>query len=211
MGKVVRVDQSNPRSGIASASGAHTDMCHPTSAFGSLPSMYLRLKRRGDGRFDSIRRRVRRLVLPHAVNVPTRFGENTVVSAVAFDVGLQLFSPPARVGSRLSRVSRTAVPEATINEHGDPRAHEDDVSSTPYAGYRSVIDAVTQSASVELSAKRKLGPRVASTVGAHRRAAGRGGRRRRGGTGHEHIIFELGTLMPWSASARSRTVPVGCP
>jgi len=207
----VRFDQSS-RSGIASASSTALPPCaRPIAVPGSFQRTSFPRDHRGDGCFDATRGRLRSLVFPYAVNLPTGRREHTVVASVTFDVGCELLSPPAGVRGGLRAMSRAAVPEAAVNENGDSRAYEDDVGSTPYAGYGRVVDAVAQSALVQLSAKRQLGLRVAPTVGAHRGAGGRRGRRRRGGTGHERIIFHSGTLTPWSASAHSRTVPDGCP
>jgi hypothetical protein len=65
---------------------------------------------------------------------------------VAVDVSLELGQPVARVLARSSSVERAAMPEAAVDEDGDPTPRENDVRTNPDpAGVDKVIDLVPRS------------------------------------------------------------------
>jgi hypothetical protein len=88
------------------------------------------------GRFDRI------LVLPNPDGEPTRRGELGVGIAVATSDATELQAPPAGVGLGEVAVLGAGVPEAPIDEHGDPRAAQQDVDAptTVPARHRPVDD-----------------------------------------------------------------------
>lgn len=67
------------------------------------------------------------LVFPDPHDRPSLLGEECVVPAVALDRSVELGLPPVTVGLRAGRMVGTAVPEATVDEYGDPLAGKYDV------------------------------------------------------------------------------------
>jgi hypothetical protein len=65
------------------------------------------------------------------------------------------------------------VPEAAIDEYGDTRAPEDEVSAAAYTGYDGTVDPVTETAPVELSSKSHLRRGVPSRLALHAAKRGR--------------------------------------
>jgi hypothetical protein len=78
---------------------------------------------------DAICREIRILVFPYADHMPPgvvkRFIGRTIAAAVRFD----LLAPPIRVRLGPRRMLRAAVPEATVDEHGQTGAREENVCS----------------------------------------------------------------------------------
>lgn len=101
---------------------------------------------------DTVGRKYCRLVFPHAKYVPTSVNELAVVAAVAPDIVLELLSPPVAIGDRLRAMRGAAMPEASVDEHCQSGAREDDVCFAANAGKRLVIDPVAQTPAVQLTA-----------------------------------------------------------
>lgn len=78
---------------------------------------------------NTLRYRCWLLVLPHAYYTPAGVGERSVHRPIPRDVPLQLRAPVVAVRPRHVPVLRAAVPEASIDEYGQPRAGEDDIGS----------------------------------------------------------------------------------
>ncbi len=67
------------------------------------------------------------LVLPYALNDPSRVTQRSGGLGVSRLVGCNLVGPPQRVRLRLAGVFGAAVPEAAVNEDGDLCLGKDDV------------------------------------------------------------------------------------
>lgn len=82
---------------------------------------------RVEHREDSARDGVGGLVLPRADDMPAGGAESAVDAPITRGVAFELRAPIADVATGCIAVLRAAVPEAAINEDGDPPAREDDV------------------------------------------------------------------------------------
>jgi hypothetical protein len=119
------------------------------------------------------------LVLPRPDDCPAARFEPSSRVCIARRRGLNLVSPPLGIRLHDLAVSRTPMPEAAVNEHGDAGPAEDNVCSPWHGGLRSEVNAVPQSASMKLPTKSHLGLGIAPLDGLHAapyaRRAGRGG------------------------------------
>ena len=114
------------------------------------------------GRFDRV------LVFPNPDGEPARCGELRVGVAIATGDATKLQTPPAGVGLGEMAVVGAGVPEATVDEHGDPRAAQQDVdASTPVPTRHGPIDDEPQAAPVQSTPQRHLRPRAGSPGSAH--------------------------------------------
>lgn len=148
-----------------------------------------------NARFDSVRRRLRVLVLPDTDDVPPSRGKTLVSVTVAEPVGLDLLSPVVGVVGRPRRVFWTAVPETTVNEDDELDRPEDDVGSPAPVGKDGAVDPETETTGVQQPAKHDLRPGVPAPGASHAGTHSSGGR------------AELGSLR---ASERQATASRPC-
>ena len=134
--------------------------------------------RRDNPRHDELRV----LMLPRPKHTPPRECEAHVRIAVSVNIALNLVAPPFSVVLGPSHVLRTPVPEATINEDRDASARESYIGATTEAG-QWVVDAESQTRTVQSGPNRKLRRRVAPPLRPHSpQSVGRGSDR----PGHCH-------------------------
>lgn len=100
---------------------------------------------RPEGGKDALDGLIRVFMFPYSKHLPARLSESFVGIGVPLSVGCDLLEPPFRVGFGDAPVQRTAMPEATVQEHGDtrPEEHEVDPSLRPrnHLGMQSVSTA----------------------------------------------------------------------
>src|SRR5690554_1269047 len=70
--------------------------------------------------FNSIGRLLGRLVLPNSHHLPTCFGQSTVRIAIPPAIGLDLVTPECSIAFGPGSMHRTAMPEAAVDEDGEP-------------------------------------------------------------------------------------------
>lgn len=87
-------------------------------------------------------------MFPDVNRKPSQILEFGVLTAVSFDVRIQLPSPPGFVRFRLASMQWTAVPEAPVDEDGDFRSRKRHVRS---ARKTLKVDPVTQTTPVQLA------------------------------------------------------------
>ena len=105
---------------------------------------------------DSFRCDGWRLMLPHTKDMPAERQKIGVSLEIALLVARDLGSPIDVVRARWLEVSRTRVPETSINEDCQPVAGEDHVCATAQGGYRAHTDAIAQPAMMEHAPQCKL-------------------------------------------------------
>jgi hypothetical protein len=146
---------------------------------------------RADGGYHGCDGVGQRHMLPEADYCPAGLGEGLVGGAVALDVPSQLRRPVPVVVLRLAAVVGAGVPEAAVNEDGDPPAGERDIRADP--AQRQIepeVLAVAVAHGVQRGAQRQFGLGVGAAVAPHVRRTARvdrewvrlalGGRLRRG-------------------------------
>ena len=108
------------------------------------------------------------LVLPRPYHAPSGLFEGLVDRTVSGHVPSELGLPVIGVGPRLIAVDGAGMPEAAVDEHGDPDPGERDVHPhyAPRNAKRQVL-AEPQSPAVELGAQRDLRSSVPPRVAAH--------------------------------------------
>ena len=74
------------------------------------------------------------LVLPHPHDGPARLAQPAIGVCISGLVRLKLLPPPVLVRARHRAVIRAAVPEASVDEDGDPRPAEDEVGPSAQPG-----------------------------------------------------------------------------
>src|ERR1700761_5529678 len=113
-------------------------------------------------------------MFPESDYGPPGFAESGVGGPVPFDVTAELRLPVPGVGRRLTPVIRAAVPEAAVNEHGDPAGGEHDVGTDPDAARQiePQILAVTVALAVQRPPQREFRLGVGAAVSLHIRRAG---------------------------------------
>lgn len=119
------------------------------------------------GGFDPIGSGPRLLVFPHPDDHPALLTKPPVGIAVPQPISLDLSAPEVRVCLWPSAMFGTAVPETTIDEHGEADGTEHDIRLAPQTGYRPPVDAVSQPAPMELRTQLALDPRIAGRLAAH--------------------------------------------
>lgn len=107
------------------------------------------------------------LMLPDPDNRPAGFNQPRVRVRITPLVRLDLGAPVIRIGLRVDPVLRTAVPEAAVDEHGNPSPREDHVRASTEGRLRREINAEPQSARVQEPSDRELRLRVPALVGLH--------------------------------------------
>lgn len=124
------------------------------------------------------------LVLPDPDHGPSGCAELGFVEAITLDVSGDLRAPVGGIGSGAGSVFWAVVPEAAINEDGDPLAAKDDVGPTAQACHRPYVDSIPETTPMQLRSKGKLRSGVALAIALHYRPGrGRGGRGRFGNDG----------------------------
>ncbi len=123
-------------------------------------------------------RALRIFVRPHAQDAPAGGPEGCIGVAIAGDVRFDLRAPPLTIVLRPARVARAGVPEAAVNEHREPCAHEDEIGASAEAAHRGDVDAVTQAPAAQRTTKCQFWSGVALTGDLHSVSHGS---RRRGG------------------------------
>ena len=109
------------------------------------------------------------LVLPRPDDDPASRLKRVIVGAVAVDVALQLGRPPANVALRWAEMLRAAMPEAAVDEDGDPCAGEDNIGTASDAAKRGEMLPEAQPAPMQLRTQRPL-HRAVRTIAPHHRA-----------------------------------------
>jgi len=112
-----------------------------------------------------------RFAFPNDERVPTQLREFFDVSSVARDVCIELRGPELHVRSWGGRANapRVTVPKATVHEHGQANAREDDVRC---AGEVLRVQPVPKTTAPERTSQKQLRFRIAPLDAAH--AFGRG-------------------------------------
>jgi hypothetical protein len=106
-------------------------------------------------------------VLPYADNGPSRFCEQRIVAAIARDIAIDLMTPIKTVSLGNMTVLRAAVPEATIDEHGDTGRDKQDICLAPKPRYRALMFPEAQASSVEYRAEQLLRRGITAAVTPH--------------------------------------------
>jgi hypothetical protein len=102
-----------------------------------------------DQLLDAVGRGLWPLVLPHPNNFPPLGSEPGVDLTITCDVAVELCLPVARVRSRRCAMGRTSMPEAAVDEDGDPGDAEDHVRKAAKVYEWPPVLAEAQSSSVE--------------------------------------------------------------
>jgi hypothetical protein len=133
-------------------------------------------------------------VLPHAQYVPTLFVQASIRVRVTSPVASDLVSPERGVcASRRPVVVRAPVPEAPVEEHGDPYLGEDQIGGSANLLDRPDTYSITETKRVNGGSQREFGSGVAAFVPTHDRSSGGA---RRPGVSHAYhyvpVVEELG-------------------
>lgn len=106
-------------------------------------------------------------MLPESDDVPSCVAQVVVGLAIALEIASQFGFPPGGVVGGLCSVLGAGVPEATVDEHCDPSACEEDVSSPARQPRQRRIDPEPPPAGMQEAAQGNLGLGVASALTAH--------------------------------------------
>lgn len=107
-------------------------------------------------------------MLPGSEHSPARVRESVIDGTIARDVARELRPPIVGIRSGLIAVNGAGMPEAAIDENGQSRSRERDVSTRNAICCPDwKILAETQAPPVKLRAQCSLWPRVSSRVAAH--------------------------------------------
>ena len=110
----------------------------------------------------------RHLVLPYPDDDPPCGREGDIVAAIASDIPVELLTPPLAVGLGCLTMQRTAVPEASVDEHRDTSTCEDDIGSHEHrVNHEAEVLAEPEPAGVQDRPETELGSGVRSAVGLH--------------------------------------------
>jgi hypothetical protein len=88
-------------------------------------------------------------VLPEPEHTPSISGQKRISSSISVTIAVDFLAPPVPVRLRPSDVLWATMPKAPIDEDGDTRAHEEQISFLPSALDAS-IDPESESESVYL-------------------------------------------------------------
>lgn len=80
--------------------------------------------------------------------------------AITLYIAGELRRPPRGVGFRERLVVGAPVPEATVNEHGDPLARKQDVGAPTWQSWENRVDSIPEAARVQESTQCPFGFRV---------------------------------------------------
>jgi hypothetical protein len=129
-------------------------------------------------------------MLPDPKHDPPGLSKRAVHALIAGNVALKLWRPIGAVDPGDIAVIRAAVPEAPIDEDGDPTLGEDDVwSNSDPVCLKEKVGTKPEAACMQLGPELHLGAGVAATVGAHHRSGCRA--RRMWVVNHRGIIAPL--------------------
>ena len=88
-------------------------------------------------------------VFPYANNSPACLFELGVSVPIAPNIGLDFYTPPICIVLGPGAVFRAAMPEATIEKHGDPMRWEGDVYRSAASFDEFAMQSKTQTSSVQ--------------------------------------------------------------
>jgi len=118
------------------------------------------------------------LVLPEPEDQPVGLGEDPVRVLVPSDIGLELVFPLSSVHTGAGRMIGASVPEAAVDEHGDPFPRKEKVGSASTEHGEGVVDSVPKAESMNMTSDSHLTGGVSASRAlhpeAHFRRAGRG-------------------------------------
>jgi len=149
-------------------------------------------------------------VFPDPQDGPPFLGQVLVGVSVTALVGRQFRDPPLGVVGRPRPVLRTAVPEATVDEHSQPRSREGDVDRSSVAARNPRDHSIAATSAVELLAKCEFGRGVpASSPGHAFGQLGADGARVRGDVESSLVVAHTAARSTWAtrippASTRSK-------
>jgi hypothetical protein len=130
----------------------------------------------------------RLFVLPYPDRDPSRFREEIVGFGVPTSGPLEFVPPPFGIRSGPSGVLWTSVPEAAIDEDGDPHLRKHDVSYPRQAGQRPLMDPISKASRVQRSPNGKFHGCVSCRLPPHP-GSHRGGRRSWTPLSHRRLLF----------------------
>src|ERR1044071_2549582 len=164
------------------------------------------MRRQTEAGLDQVRCSSRIFMLPNADDLPASATQPGVYSPVTSNVSIELLLPIRPVALGLSSVLGTAVPEASIDQHCDPRAGEYDIRPRSHVlNNDQMIDPEPTPSTMKLSTNLNLGHGVLPTIRLH------GSRRRSGGwsriTAVEHVAHQHGTCERGCDGGRHRLAP----
>lgn len=110
------------------------------------------------------------LVLPDAQHCPARRREQGAHALISLSVHRDLVRPEGGVAGRRAVVIGAAMPEAAINEDGDLRAREEEISRRPDAGFGSRVHPIAEPRRVYEATNSHLWLGVGAPIRAHDRA-----------------------------------------
>lgn len=113
---------------------------------------------------NALRNDRRILMLPDVQGFPSHGAEFTIFSRVSFAVRGDLVCPPCCVGLGRDGVLRTAMPETTVDEDGQPQLDDDDVGTTRKI---ATVQPETDPPPVEFSSQHHLGTSVRARQALH--------------------------------------------
>ena len=93
-------------------------------------------------------------VFPDAHHDPSARLEPLVCVAISRDVRINLFAPPGPVVLRRRSVIRAAMPEAAVDEYGDPSEGDYDVGGPPGAFDHRPMESESKAAAMEFAPER---------------------------------------------------------
>ena len=120
-----------------------------------------------DSPLDAGRGLVHVLVFPHTDDKPPRLAQANVAVPVPLNVGRELLGPPLTVRFWRRRMNGTAVPEATIDVHGNSSRPEDEISAPSRTLDRRDIDPIPQTSAPNRFAKLKFRRSVSAGLALH--------------------------------------------
>lgn len=119
-------------------------------------------------RFDTSDDSFHVVVLPKTKNAPAQISKGTISLPISLDVARQLRLPVVCVRLRSRPMRGATVPETTVDEDRDMRLCEDDVCAYPQRRGQAEVDPVAPATRMKPTAHCQLGPRIASSIRAHR-------------------------------------------
>lgn len=86
---------------------------------------------------------------PAPQDCPASLCQCHVVSPITSYIGVELGLPVVRIGLGARSMDRTAVPEAAVDEDGEPRLGENDIGMAPQPRHRSRVLAEAKTSAVQ--------------------------------------------------------------
>lgn len=106
-------------------------------------------------------------MLPNPDDRPSGLCEPAIGISIPSSIRFNLGAPELAVAVRLGCVLRASVPEAAVNEDGDPRWAEDDVNSAATVSEHGPIDSEPQPAGMQRPPQRNFGAGVPASYPRH--------------------------------------------